>query len=65
MILKIKTSGLTTYYLEQKLYNIEETGLKIISDVVGDNTDELELHYTDKEDLENKLSYLLECLMDK
>ena len=64
-ILNIKTSGLTAYYLEQSLNSLEGTGLQIIESDVGGESSELELHYSDIKDLEDKLSCILEDLMDK
>lgn len=65
-ILKIKNYGLTSYYLEQELSHlVEETGLIITIDEEGEKEDEIELHYEDVNDLQNKLSIILGTLMDK
>lgn len=64
--LKIKNTGLTGYYLEGK-FNDEftESGLKFIQDDSGETAGEIELHYKNESDLENKVSYILMILTDK
>lgn len=65
-ILKIKNEGLTSYYLDQELSHLsDETGLVITIDEEGEKEDEIELHYEDIDDLQNKLSIILSTLMDK
>jgi len=64
-ILNIDNAGLTSYYLEQKVYEIEKSGLVIITDENGEEPDKIELHYTTQKDLEDKLSHILICLTDK
>lgn len=64
-ILNINNFGLTSYYLEQKIYEIEKSGLVIISDEDGEKPDKIELHYDTQKDLEDKLSHILMCLTDK
>jgi hypothetical protein len=66
MKLKIKNTGLTGYYLEQKLSSdLDKSGLKVISDEKGEKPDKIELHYTDEKDLEKKISLILGILTDK
>lgn len=64
-ILNINNIGLTSYYLEQKIYEIEKSGLVIIIDENGEEPDKIELHYNTQKDLEDKLSHILMYLTDK
>ena len=64
-ILNINNFGLISYYLEQKIYEIEKSGLVIITDEDGEEPDKIELHYDTQKDLEDKLSHILMCLTDK
>lgn len=65
MIINVKNTGLTGYYLEQKFQGDDESGLKIIEALDENTPEKIELHYSDKTDLENKISYILMMLTDK
>ncbi len=61
MQVKIKTKGLTKYYLEQYFEGDDESGF--IFD--NEDNDNITLEYVDQEDLERKLSFILMILTDK
>lgn len=75
--LKIENIGLTGYYLEDKfvenhfpsddgiIKGCNESGLVFKCDEQGLKSPEIELHYKDNVDLENKVSYIIMMLTDK
>lgn len=64
--LNIENKGLTGYYLEDKFQDeFRETGFEFIDENDGETPVEIKLHYSDHEDLEKKISYILMILTDR
>lgn len=64
MVINIKNEGLTGYYLRDKFQEyLNESGFKFIES--ENEKEKIEIYYIDKQDLENKLSFILMLLTDK